>query len=121
MSDVIDAKKLMKIGMRGYKDTIDVNWHGVIIHIKYLLSRDDEYRLVRTIVNCCTTSDGVFVPDMFELAKRACIVSAYSSVILPEDIDEQHKLLYYSNLFDVVKENANTCQINNIISLISPY
>lgn len=120
MSDIIDEKKLMKIGMRGYNDIVDVNWHGVIIHIKYLLDKDEESRLIHTIINCCTTSDGVFIPDMLELAKRACIVSAYASVVLPEDINEQHKLLYYSNLFDVVKESANKCQINNIINLISP-
>lgn len=121
MSDVIDAKKLMKIGMRGYKDTIDVNWHGVIIKVKYMLDMDEEHMLIQSIMNCCMTNDGNFVPELLDISIRANIVKTYSSVELPEDINDQHKLLYYSDLFDVIINNVNKNQIEHILKLVLPY
>lgn len=121
MSDVIDAKKLMKIGMRGYKDTIDVNWHGVIIKVKYMLDMDEEHKLIQSIMNCCITDDGNFVPELLDMSIRANIVKAYSSSELPEDINDQHKLLYYSDLFDVIINNVNKNQIEHILKLVLPY
>lgn len=118
MSDVIDAKKLMKIGMRGYKDTIDVNWHGVIIKVKYMLDMDEEHMLIQSIMNCCMTNDGNFVPELLDISIRANIVKTYSSVELPEDISEQHKLLYYSDLFDTIVNNVNKNQTEHILKLV---
>jgi len=119
MSDRLSADKVMKFGMRGYKDIVKANWHGLIIDIKYLLTKDDEFKLIHSIINCCTTSEGEFVPEMVDMAMRACIVTTYASVDLPDDIDEQYKLLYHSTLFDTVKSNVNQAQINHIIKIIS--
>lgn len=121
MSDVIDAKKLMKIGMRGYKDTIDVNWHGVIIQVKYMLDLDKEHVLIQSIMNCCMTDDGNFVPELLDMSIRANVVKQYSSVELPQDINDQHKLLYYSDLFDVIINSVNKNQIEHILKLVLPY
>lgn len=121
MSDIIDAKKLMKIGMRGYKDTIDVNWHGEIIQVKYMLDLDKEHMLIQSIMNCCMTDDGNFVPELLDISIRANVVKQYSSVELPQDINDQHKLLYYSDLFDVIINSVNKNQIEHILKLVLPY
>ena len=122
MDERISADKVMKFGLRGYKEYIDYNWHGLMIKIRTLLSRDEEYEIVRSVVECCTcygdNGEEYIVPENLELALRANVVIYYTDILLPNDIDEQHTLLFYSNLYDVVIEHANKAQIDSIFNTL---
>ncbi len=119
----MSALEVMSIGMRGYKEEIDYNWHGKMIKVRYMLSRDEEIELVHNILTCCghDVNDGYLIPEFIDLAIRSNIVSAYAQVELPDSIDKQHQLLYYSDLYDVVLKTANKRQIDNIINSVKGY
>lgn len=124
MAEMLNCEKVMNIGMRGYKEFRDVNWHGQIIKIRYLLSRSEEWDLIHSILKCATgTFDGnnYVIPEMLDLATRANIVVTYTGIELPTSIDDQHTLLYASDLFDVITANINRAQYMSILNSIKLY
>lgn len=123
MTERISSDEAMKYGLRGYKDIVKYNWHGKMIDIKYYLPRDDEVRLIHSVLECCGANDGAgyIIPEFVDLAIRANIVSAYTNIELPDTVDAQHRLLYCSDLYDVVLKNANHTQIENIKRSVELY
>lgn len=124
MAEILNCEKVMNIGMRGYKEFRDVNWHGQIIKIRYLLSRSEEWDLIHSILKCATGTfddSNYVVPEMLDLATRANIVISYAGIELPPNIDDQHKLLYSSDLFDVIIANINKAQYASIMNSIKLY
>lgn len=124
MAEILNCEKVMNIGMRGYKEFRDVNWHGQIIKIRYLLSRSEEWDLIHSILKCATGAfDGnnYVIPEMLDLATRANIVVTYTGIELPTSIDDQHTLLYASDLFDVITANINRAQYMSILNSIKLY
>lgn len=115
----LSAKELMKIGLRSYKESTPVNWHGKIINVRQLLSVEEEFSLIRKILKyCCNENTDQFIPELIDLSMRLNIVSYYSDVELPVDIEEQHKLLYCSDLFDIIVSHTNKAQIDSIMRSI---
>lgn len=123
MSERLDVDTVMKVGMRGFKDETPYNWHGKMIKIRYMLSRDEEIELIQSIIRCFSVDDvyGGCVPEFVDLATRANIVAAYALVELPGTIEEQHRLLYHSDLYDVVLRMANKAQIDSILAAVKEY
>ena len=115
MQEILSAKDVIKIGMRGYKEYTDYNWHGRTIHIKQMLQRNDFYQLIHDIEEMCMSSDGDFIYEYLAFAIRLMVVVSYASVELPNNLDEAFKLLYCSDLFDVVRQNINRNQLNDIM------
>ena len=116
MDKTVSSKDLIKFGMRGYKDTVDVNWHGKIIEIKTLLSQEEEIRLIHDIVDFCTKEDGSSImPELLDFSTRLNIICAYANINLPNNTDDIYKLVCYSDLYKYVIDNVNDVQVNNII------
>ena len=115
MREVLKRKDVMKTGLRGIKEYTDYNWHGKVISIKYMLPRNEVYELIQNVYQMCLSSSGDFTPEFVGFALRANIVSAYALVELPEDIEELYTLLYYSDLFNVVLNNACKSQLDDIV------
>jgi len=124
MAEILNCEKVMDIGMRGHKEFKDVNWHGQIIKIRYLLSRSEEWDLIHSILKCATGTfddNNYVIPEMLDLAIRANIVVSYTGIELPHNIDDQHMLLYASDLFDVITANINKAQYMSILNSIKIY
>lgn len=118
----LTADEAMKYGLRGYKDIVPYNWHGKMITVRYFLTRDEETEVIHSILRCCSSPENEeVIPEFVDLAMRANIVAAYTSVNLPEGIEDQHKLLYCSDLYDVVLKNANQVQIKHIAESVNMY
>ena len=122
---VMDSERLMKIGMRGYSEVVEYNWHGVMLAIRYMLTYEEELELIDSIVESCIVDDDgdepYVVPGRAELALRMGIVAKYAMVELPDSDDDSHALLYYSDLYDAVLACANEVQTENIIMSVKQY
>lgn len=122
MGEYLSAKDLMKIGLRGYKEFVSVNWHGKIINVKMLLSREEELSLIHRIVSSCYDEElDVIIPDVVDFCIKSNIVSAYSLIELPEDIEDRYTLLYFSDLYEYVTGAACEKQILHIIDTVNTY
>lgn len=119
MDKTVSSKDLIKFGMRGYKDTVDVNWHGKIIEVRTLLSQEEEIRIIHEIISLCVDdNDGSVAIELLEFYIRFKIICSYAKVSFPENLDDIYKLVYYSDLFDYIAESVNKTQLNNIIQSV---
>ena len=115
MQNILKAKDVMSVGMRGYKEYIDYNWHGKIISIKNLLSRDEYIKLIHDIGDMCISQDGNFVPEMLDFSVKLNIIINYALVEMPDDLDDIYELIYYSDLYNAVLKNISKSQVNSVL------
>lgn len=119
MDKTVSGKDLIKFGMRGYKDTVDVNWHGKIIEVRTLLSQEEEIRTIHEIVSLCVDdNDGSVAIELLEFYIRFKIICSYAKVSFPENLDDIYKLVYHSDLYKYIIDNVNNTQVNNIINSV---
>lgn len=119
MDKTVNSKDLIKFGMRGYKDTVDVNWHGKIIEVRTLLSQEEEIRTIHEIISLCVDDDdGSVAIELLEFYIRFKIICSYAKVSFPENLDDIYKLVYHSDLYKYVIDNVNSTQVNNIINSV---
>lgn len=119
MDKTVSSKDLIKFGMRGYKDTVDVNWHGKIIEVRTLLSQEEEIRTIHEIISLCVDDDdGSVAIELLEFYIRFKIICSYAKVSFPENLDDIYKLVYHSDLYKYVVDNVNSTQVNNIINSV---
>lgn len=119
MDKTVSSKDLIKFGMRGYKDTVDVNWHGKIIEVRTLISQEEEIRTIHEIISLCVDDDdGSVAIELLEFYIRFKIICSYAKVSFPENLDDIYKLVYHSDLYKYVVDNVNSTQVNNIINSV---
>lgn len=115
MQNVLNAKDVVKFGMRGFKEYVDYNWHGKVISIRYLLSHKEVIDLYQRVEEMITRDDGTIMHEHMDFAVKLAIVSTYACIELPDDIDTVYNLIYHSDIFDVVMSNANKNQLSSIV------
>lgn len=114
MQNVLCLRDVNKFGLRGYKDYVDYNWHGRMISIRYMLSRTEFYQMIHRITDMCSVDDGVFTGEYLDFAIKLYVVAAYAAIELPDNLDDAYTLLYYSDIYDVVLNNACKRQLDSI-------
>lgn len=71
--------------------------------------------IINSVMDACYDKEhDVFIPEMKDFALRVNVVSRYACVDLPEDIAEQHSILYNTDIFDTIVAAVNTAQIETI-------
>lgn len=121
MQDILKVKDVLKLGLRGFKEASDYNWHGKMISIKYMISKEEVFELMRRVEKMCTTENGEFSPEFLDFAIKTGIVTYYAIIELPTDVDELYKLIYHSDIYDVVLNNANKKQIDSVVNFFEPW
>lgn len=77
--------------------------------------------LIDKILKTCERSDGDVAIELVDFALRLNIITAYSLVELPDDVDVLYYIVYCSDLYDTVAKNINQAQFNSITSTIKVY
>lgn len=92
-------------------------WNGNRITVKRLLAVEEFSEAVFAIVSKCIDDDRrrVYV-EMFNIAFMSTVITSYTNVELPTDINDINYLLYETNLYDVVEGLANKKQIADIMN-----
>ena len=105
------------IAKNSYEREHSVEWNGVSINVKHSLDFYKSLEFVNDIVqNCFNEETGLYMPEFADIIARRNIVAMYSNVNLPGDTERMHDILYNTDLVDVVAENANSLQIDNLVS-----
>lgn len=102
MAETIGFEKIEEI-MNDYFPVVNyVEWNGTEIevhsHIPYVLARE----IVRKVADACFNDDGEYAPEVMGLAFRICVVESYTNIAMKEDPEWQNRLMYGTNLWDVV-------------------
>lgn len=91
-------------------------WNGNRIIVKNLLSVEEFSDAIFSIVSKCIDDDSkkVFV-EMFDIAFMATVITSYTNIKLPSDINDINYILYETNLYEVIEGLANKRQIESIM------
>ncbi len=96
-------------------------YNNEAISIRPILSLKEMTDLVQNMLKACEAKQGILAPELIDFSFRLFIVSAYSLVEMPEEVEKQYQLLYMTNLFDIVVANINPAQYQGMIRAINLY
>ena len=81
-----------------------VVWRGTAITVRTVLTARDVSRMFDSVMAVCYDKErDLFFPEMADFAFRAGVLIWYAGAELPDDIEEQYRLVYGTNLYDTVR------------------
>lgn len=97
-----------------------IQWYGVEIEIKKTIDLRAMMEFVaQSVNNCFSDSDGSYIPEMKDFTIRACMIEKYTNVRLPENPVKLYKMMYETDLCDLVITRINRQQLDAIIDAIN--
>lgn len=109
---MISIEKMDDIMNDYFPATETVDFHGQELVITKVIAPEDMFELVRQIADGCFAPDGTYAPEVFDLLLRAGIVTEYSNVRLPQNVDHMSRILYGTDLYDTVIAHISAGQYN---------
>lgn len=113
-----NVRRIVGVSGKQYKKIV---WHTSEIIVKPMLSISEYVQTVRKILNACRGPEDSIALELIDFAIRSNIISAYSFVQMPEDIDELYYIVYVSDLYDKICSVANKDQIESIKKSVMLY
>ena len=88
----------------------------VTLQVKRMLPLGDAVNFVNDIATMCLDEErGEYQPEYFDFMVRLCVVMYYANVDLTKDIRRAYRVLYETNLFELVYQQVNNMQASNLI------
>lgn len=92
---------------------------NVEIHITKTLSLQEMLLFVREVVEACVDGEtGEYLPEAYDFAIRAGVLTRYANFTLPSNLDNQYMLVYNTDAFDQVMAHINMRQFDDIVRAI---
>lgn len=121
---IISSDELLNIVRDITNDFVTIRWRNKSINVRKLLSYKEETDLIKRILMCCSyidKDDASFIPELFDMSFRSNIISAYSTIELPDDLEKQHMILYGTDLYNCILSVVNKAQIAAIEYTVKYY
>lgn len=116
--DKIFITKIDKV-LKEYDSVSTVDWHGNELVIKRAIGLDDVVLFISNVVDACFADiDNGYSPEFKDFAIRYNIISMYTNLKLPDDMGHRYKILYLTDIIDVVMAKINMHQFNDIMRAI---
>lgn len=101
------------------KDITEIEWNGLVISVKYTVGFSDVMLAVARIVrHCFVGEDEHYVPEAEHFALLNEIVSLYTNISLPKDMDDRYALLLKIPVDELIVPAICTEQIQSIKSAV---
>lgn len=124
MADVktITAREIKQITNAICEKPRTILWHGKRINVNPLLTFKEFVSLANEIVNrCIGGTQNVMVIESVDFVFKATILNKYAGIVLPNDLEDQYKIIYGTDLFSIVSEYINPLQLQNLKDIIYCY
>ena len=119
-NEVVSDNKVKEILDRDFKyKESEVDWHGLKIKVKFRIGFEDVYKLVNHIVSGCFGEDGEYVPEAREMATKVAMLSCFTDLEWPEDIDDKYLLVCGTDLVESVFDCIDPAQVAQIYKMIA--
>lgn len=97
----ITAEQMMAIDREPENRTIQ--WKGRTITVRPFLSLKETSEFVDSVMTACYDEERkVLFPELLDFAFRINVICRYSMVELPSDIEVQHRIVYMTDLYNIV-------------------
>lgn len=114
-SSITDDNVITKGLLNDNSDFID----GASIQIYKVIPLPEMISFVSEVVEACIDGEtGEYLPEAYDFAIRAAVLTRYANFTLPANLDKQYWLLYRSSAFDQVMSLIDKHQFNSIIRAI---
>lgn len=117
----ITAKEIEQITNSLYNNKITISWHGKKIKVYSALSFNDYNSLIKSILDLCTLESKDVIPEVVPFVFRSEVVSFYSNVELPSDVESRFFILFQSDLYKTISANINPDQLKSIVEILKAY
>lgn len=88
-----------------------VEWNGIKIRVRRMLNLEYMLKFVNYFVGACFDSNtNEYLPEVKDFAFRSALIRFYTNITLPDDVGKQYRLLYGTDLIDVVSQNVDSHQ-----------
>ena len=96
-----------------------VEWHGIEMTIKRLLSLEEMLTFVNDVVSSCfEEKTGEYIPEIKDFAIRCSIMESYAGFVLPSDLSEKYSMIYNSDIVSFIVMHIDKNQFESILSSI---
>lgn len=92
-----------------------VVWNDLELKIKRTISLKDVMDIVNNVTGLCFADDGTFIPEVKDIALKAGIIEKYTNLALPRNIEFKYKLIYCTDVFNVVTTHINPQQFKELL------
>lgn len=101
---------------------IPFRWRGLSINVRYSLDLREALAFIDNVMSACTDADtGDFHVEMLDLITRASVVTMFTNIELPVDLETQFKILYWTDLYGEIKARINESQLESLTNTIERY
>ncbi len=92
-----------------------IDWNGVEVTVKYSLSLAEMLKFVQNIVDTCVV-DGMFLPEVFDFAVQANILSLYANFKIPDNVEKAYDLVMTTDAVEFVSGEIDDVQLKSMVS-----
>jgi len=87
------------------ESTHTVNWNGLEITVKNMLTVNELIELVNDVVGSCFLEDGTYVPELVKFLVREGVISHYTNLTMPKDIAESYEICMNNSLYECITKD----------------
>lgn len=99
-------------------DAKTVQWCGVEIEYKEVLSMVEMKAFVDGVVEACFDGEGDYIPEFKDWLIRTNTVQLYTNVRMPQNIEKQYDILYQTDLYEQIVGMVYHKQYEDIMKAI---
>lgn len=109
-----------RIAKETYTPTETIEWNGIEVIVKRMLSFEEMMMFVDSVVKSCFTIDkGTYLPEVKDFAIKSSILEMYANFSLPNNIEHKYNLIYCTDATQVVLQHIDAHQFNEIVRAIN--
>ena len=114
----VSVNALEKVATEKFSNQFEVQWEGVPITVTPTITLKDMMEFAENVVETCFDNDGDYHPELLDFAVQSEMISKYTNIRLPQNLEKRYHLLSVTGLADEVQEYINAIQFKELLRAI---
>ena len=115
MAKKVSITTMEEIAKRDFKNEATFEWHGVEVEVTPTLQLEEALMFARDVVDNCYGEDGEYLPEAYEIALRAAVITYHTNIKLPDNTKRSYAILFGTDIVKCVLEHINMDQYDTIV------
>lgn len=104
--------------MKAIPGSVDIEINGLAINVKKLATLAEVIEIAEGVISICFNEEGEYMPYAKDFGIRQGVISTYTNVRLPENVDHRYSICYESGIYEAVIEQINRAQFDELLGAI---
>lgn len=96
-----------------------IDWEDTKVEVRRFLPMADAMGYINDVVAGCLSEDNEYYPEALDFMRRRELVNRYTNFSLPEDTAAEYKILYGTDLYDMIYEMIECDQLDVLWTAIN--